>query len=163
MSNHHLLQHLGVVLVQHYCQQAVKPRQLTKAFFVRCLIPTIGARWHLDFIQLPGEECFYKTLHYGCCGTAMKEKLAILYFAITDPQCAALMNSVFLAHLKRKSLPHIPYWNRFVEEYNKKKKPRTAKCIALSEVFSILQALPKNDLRKAVEEGKRLMKEKGRK
>ena len=106
-------------VVELYCPQLSKVGRITVASCREYLMLDICNHWNLDYDSLPCDQTFYHVLNKRNCGCAMKEKLAILYYARTDTAVAAEMNGVYLSIAPRERLQPTPYYNRFAAEYEK--------------------------------------------
>ncbi|HLP53201.1 MAG TPA: hypothetical protein VK154_20070 [Chitinophagales bacterium] len=112
-----LLLELGNRLVRLYCSDCVPDITcLTKWTFRDALIRNIAFKWNIPYDQLPGEQTLYRAFRDHKYSSATKEKLALFYYAITDPTVALIINKEYepLAGIQRTQT--FPYWNRFVKE-----------------------------------------------
>ena len=112
-----LLLELGNRLVRLYCRDCVPDITcLTKWTFRDALIRNIAYKWSIPYDQLPGEQTLYRAFREYKYRSATKEKLALFYYAITDPAVAVIVNKEYepLAGIQRTQ--SFPYWNRFVAE-----------------------------------------------
>jgi hypothetical protein len=138
--------------------------ELTTATFgqYKCrdyLIPAICKRWGVKWSDLPGEQTFHNAIRRDSCGCVMKERWAILYYALIDPSVAAQMPQLLLALCdKERNIP-TPYYNCFAEEFkNEKKKPHAR--LVLPEPYEVsLKEIPKTELEKLKEAIKKIEEE----
>jgi len=121
----HILLHLAERLVHFYCPRACDAACLSKWDCRDHLIYAIAEKWKMDYRLLPSEETFYHTLRGKRKGSAMREKLALLYFAITDEQRAPEYIQRYLEIADRKQLRVTVYWNLFVQQYEEEQKQKT--------------------------------------
>jgi hypothetical protein len=138
---------LGNRLVKLYCTDVVPDITcLTKWTFRDALIRNIALRWNIPYDQLPGEQTLYRAFREHKYSSATKEKLALFYYAITDPAVGLQIQKEYapLADIQRTQT--FPYWNRFVKELQAKqtiaKKPEVDRMRLL--------ALGLNDEQKAI-------------
>ncbi len=108
---------LGNKLLKAYCQNVVRDiTNVSKWTFRDQLILNISVRWGLDYTTLPSEETFYRAFRKGNCSSAMKEKIAVLFYAAAEEQTGSRMNGVYLDISQRQRLQTLAYWHRFADE-----------------------------------------------
>lgn len=108
---------LGNRLVGLYCADCVPDITcFTKWTFRDALIRNIAIRWSIPYDQLPGEQTLYRTFREHKYSSATKEKLALFYYAATDPLVGMRVQQEYapLADIQRTQT--FKYWNRFVKE-----------------------------------------------
>lgn len=153
-----ILIELGKRLMREYCPQCHIPCP-TKHDCIQ-LIAAIATRWKINWDHLPSEETFYHALRGNRCGCAMKEKMAILYYAATDKECAAKMPGLYLDFAKKQRLEETPYWDRFAAEYKKEHQPHAPRFIMPKPYYPHLKAMRKSELEKLIKTGLKVLKEK---
>ena len=119
-----LLLELGNRLVRLYCSDCVPDiTSLTKWTFRDALIRNIAYKWNIPYDQLPGEQTLYRAFRENKYSSATREKLALFYYAITDPMVGMCVNKEYepLAGIQRTQT--FPYWNRFVKEVQEATEP----------------------------------------
>lgn len=112
-----MLLELGNRLVRLYCRDCVPDITcLTKWTFRDALIRNIAYKWNIPYDQLPGEQTLYRAFRENKYSSATLEKLALFYYAITDPMVGMYVTREYapLAGIQRTQT--FPYWNRFVKE-----------------------------------------------
>lgn len=139
-----------------YCPELKQAESITLKNCRDTVMLAISNFWELDYDTLPREQTFYNAMHGTSCGCAMREMLAVFYYAFTDPACAAEMPALFLVLAGKERTPLTPYWNRFVEEYKKEHARQTAKSAALFKLMHLLDTLKKEELDKVEEKVKEL-------
>lgn len=144
-------------LIQAYCPHLPPGIKLTKSICFHLLMLAIANHLKIRLEQLGSEETFFRTLHGTRRGSAMREKLALLYYAASD---AALVNP-YLEIAPKYQLHHRPYWDRLVAEYMKQRKPRTKKPFFPQDIVEWLLTIPPENYRRLKSGIKKV--EKGRK
>jgi hypothetical protein len=108
---------LGNRLVKLYCSDCVPDITcLTKWTFRDALIRNIALRWSIPYDQLPGEQTLYRTFREHKYSSATKEKLALFYYAVTDPAVGLQVQKEYAPMADIQRTQTFPYWNRFVKE-----------------------------------------------
>lgn len=141
-----------------YCPELAK---LSSISLIKCrdiLIPAICKCWNLGWSQLPGEETFYNAVRGDSCGCVMKERFAILYYARIDKSVTAQMPQLLLAITALQRNAPTPFYNRFVEEYEKE-NAHPPRLVLPEPLEASLRALPKTELQKLKEAITKIEKE----
>ena len=107
---------LGNALLRHYCNDTIQSvTGITKMGFRDGLIPSIRSAWDLDYALIPDEQTFYRAFR-SKASAEMLEKMALLYYAKTDPAIAELMNKAYADIAKERRLYVYPFWSRYLKE-----------------------------------------------
>lgn len=108
---------LGNRLVRLYCSDCVPDITcLTKWTFRDALIRNIALRWSIPYDQLPGEQTLYRAFREHKYSSATKEKLALFYYAVTDPSVGMQVQKEYAPMADTQRTQTFKYWNRFVKE-----------------------------------------------
>ena len=108
---------LGNGLLREYCNNTIQDiTGLSKSGFRDGLMLAITAKWQLHWRFLPDDETFYRAFRNNKCSSAMREKMAMLYYAKSDEKVGSEMNKIFENISSKQRISLFYYWNRFVNE-----------------------------------------------
>jgi hypothetical protein len=130
-----------------YCPELARLNSISRRRCRDYLLPAICKRWNVTWAHFPGEQTFYDAIRGDSCGCVMKERFAILHYALTDKAVAAQMPQLLTALAdKERNIP-TPYYHRFAEEYKKEKQKPHARLV-LPEPFEPVLREVKRDSKK---------------
>ena len=115
-------------VVQVYCPELGKHWPPSRSECLDPLLLAINDRWKLQFNQLLHENTFNKALRGEFCSPAMREKMAILYYAGRQQPPDPELIKPYLEIVHRKQLPATPHWDRFVAEHQQTKPDCSMRC-----------------------------------
>lgn len=155
MPHHkHILRYLSQRLVNLYCPQG-KAIRLSKWDCRDHLMAAIARHWNLPYHQLPCEETFYHALRGHRCSSAMKEKLALFYYAKAQPEKAKDLIQRYLEIAHRQRLNVTVYWNLLVQQYRDEHPAKPNSSQLPKQLARWLKNLSNNDWKKLEQAMKR--------
>lgn len=111
--------HLCHLLLQLYCPHILKqsgnPASINK--LQAHLVFAIAEHMGIEYDLMPGIKTFYRHYCQQQTGSAMCEKLAVFYYAITEPHTIPKLVKYYHTIGNLQRLTYRPYFDRFVREH----------------------------------------------
>src|SRR5688572_12934732 len=119
-----ILHHLANALLRLYCPWPCQIENLSEWDLRDHLLGGIRKYWDIPFDDVPGERTWFRACRENKCGSAMLEKMAFLYFAFVEKLSIEQFKKQGKDILKRKQAELTPYWDKYVQLYEKEHGPQ---------------------------------------
>ena len=154
-----ILRFLSKLLMLAYCPHLKCAIKLTKKNCYHTLSLAMAKCLKIDIDLLPREQTLYLALRGDECGSAMREKLAILRYAKDNPE----LIKEYLRLVNRQQLRIKPRWDQLVEEYKQRPIPEKKPSLTPRTVARWLMAATPEQLKEVDKEKKKIAKERKKK
>ena len=162
LTTQHIVTHLVIQLFQLYgCKALHHISEAKRLLFRDHLMWSISTLCHIRYELLPTDETFYRATRRCMCSSAMKEKLAMFFYAAiatTEEERNRIMAD-YLRIANCQRLRHTPYWQRYIDEHYKQGKLKPPPFVLPRLLYRSIKALSNKEFERLDKVVKRVGRE----